>query len=133
MLSGNAVTKQPQNPLRDFKVFISDIFRKPPVLLPLVALFHVLWFMVMLWSVITAYSAGTAENAGWMLLYTIFWIGVSDLRKWGAIGYILLTVVSILVWYVPYLDGKSSSHVSPMFLVDIVFSFFALVYYKKFR
>jgi len=36
--------------MRSFKETINDIIRKPPMLFPLVALFHVLWLLFTIWD-----------------------------------------------------------------------------------
>jgi hypothetical protein len=119
--------------LRDIKVFISDIFRKPPILFPLVAVFHVVWFFICLLSLVQQPGTSTYVGMLWMLVYSIFWIGVADQRKWAAMGYIGITVVDIIIWYMAYAHGTTSPYQSPLFLIDILFSFFIMFYFKRFR
>ncbi len=68
-----------------------------------------------------------------MLGYTIGWVGVADQKKWGAFAYIGVTVVNI----VEYLTHRGKFGVdmysSPLFLIDILFCFFILFYFKRFR
>jgi hypothetical protein len=119
--------------LRDIKVFFSDIFRKPPILFPLVAIFHVVCLVVSLISLIQQPGSATGLEVAWMLGYTLFWVGVADLRKWGALGYIGTTVVSIVVWYMAYAHGHRALDGSPIFIIDILFCFFIMFYFKRFR
>ena len=119
--------------MRTLKIFFSDIFQKPPVLFPLVALFHIVCLLASLWSLVQLPSSATYIAATWMGAYTFFWIGVTDLRKWGAIGYIGTTVVSIVVWYMAYANGHKALDGSPLFIIDILFCFFVLFYFKRFR
>lgn len=118
--------------MSDTRTLIKDLITKPPVAFPLVALFHILIFI---WSLTTlAQAPGTATelNSLWLLGYTIFWLGATALRKWGGIGYILVTAADIVTWYT--LDAHHKNlYTSSLFLISIVFSFFVIVYYRRFR
>ncbi|MNX93552.1 hypothetical protein D3C86_1257360 [compost metagenome] len=77
-----------------------------------------------------------------MILMTIFWIGATLFQKWGALGFLLLTALTvsvfyfatgmeykrlldILMLYIPY-EGK----VLPV-PVNTLFSFAILYYYRR--
>ncbi len=119
--------------MRDLKTFVSDIFRKPPVLFPLVAVFHIVLLCITLYTAIKEPGNTTYLGLLWMTAYAFFWVGTADLRKWGALGYIGVTVVSIVVWYMAYAVGHRPSNGSPIFLIDLLFSFFIMFYFKRFR
>ena len=119
--------------MRDLKTFFKDIITQPPVLFPLAALFHIVLLLVTLWALIKAPGTSTEVNVLWMLGYATCWLAVADMRKWGAIGYIIITVTSILVNF----SSKSSMAIleygSPIFITDVLFCFFIMFYFKRFR
>jgi hypothetical protein len=120
--------------VRDFKGFVNDIVRNPPVLFPLIGLFHILW---LLWSLWSAHNEPFPNivwlDVLWMVGYTLFWIAACDYRKWGALGYILLTLVNASL-YLAIMNGKiSRDYLSNLFLLDGLFSVFLVFYYKRFR
>jgi len=68
-----------------------------------------------------------------MIGYTTFWLAASDLRKWGGLGYIVLTLVNACL-YLAIRNGKMQvSYMSNMFLLDGLFSVFLVFYYKRLR
>ena len=120
--------------MRNFKAFIIDITRKPPILFPLVALFHVLWFLWTLWDDRSTPFPGIEWlQVLWMAGYALFWIAASDLRKWGALGYIFLTLLNASLYLAIRNSKVSILYMSNMFLLDGLFSVFLVFYYRKFR
>lgn len=117
----------------DIKANIKDFFTKPPVVFPLVALFHLLLLILSVVSLISAPATATEIGAAWMLAYTLFWLAASTMRKWGAIGYILVTVADILTWYAVKDPHLRDFYNSSLFLISIVFSLFIVIYYRRFR
>ena len=120
--------------MRTVKEFTVDIVRKPPISFPLIGLFHLLWLFGTIWSDRhEPFPDVVWLEELWMAGYTFFWIVACDLRKWGAIGYIAITVLNASL----YLGGRYGKvprdYVSDMFLIDILFSGFLVFYYKKFR
>ena len=118
--------------MRSFKQFTTDIVRKPPMLFPLVALFHVLWF---LWTIYD--DRHEPLDIAWLQVlwltgFTLFWIATCDLRKWGAIGYFALTLIDAVLYFAARNHVADQLYLSNMFLLDGLFSFFLLFYYKKF-
>jgi hypothetical protein len=120
--------------LRSFKQFATDIVRNPPMLFPLVGVFHIFWLLLTVWSDRHEPFPGIVWlEVLWMAGYTIFWIAVCDLRKWGANGYIFLTLLNASL-YLAIRSGKlSRDYLSNMFLLDGLFSVFLVFYYKRFR
>ena len=119
--------------MRSIKIFVTDIFKKPPLLFPLVAMFHVLLLIWLLWSDIGVHFPDPAwVEVLWMIGYTVFWLAACDLRKWGALGYIILTLLDAAI-YLGVRNGKIPiDYLSNMFLLDGLFSFFLIFYYKRF-
>jgi hypothetical protein len=120
--------------LRSTRQFFIDIVKKPPVLFPLVALFHVLWLIWTIWSDRYLHFPDLALlEVCWMIGYTVFWIVACDFRKWGALGYFALTLVNTCI-YLAVRNGKlPAGYESNMFLLDGLFSVFLLIYYKRFN
>ena len=120
--------------MRTFKEVFIDIVRKPPILFPLVGLFHVLLLGWYVWSDRSVpFPSIVFLELVWMTGYTVFWIAASDFRKWGALGYIVLTIINASL-YLAIRNGMiSRDYMSNMFLLDGLFSVFLLFYYKKFR
>jgi hypothetical protein len=68
-----------------------------------------------------------------MIGYTFFWLVACDFKKWGALGYILLTLVNTCL-YLAIRNGKVGiGYMSNMFLMDDLLSIFLLIYYKRFN
>ncbi len=101
---------------------------------PIIGLFHVLWFAYTVWSDRNEPFPNIVWlEALWMVGYTAFWLAACDLRKWGAIGYILLTLLNASL-YLAISNGKMSrEYLSNMFLLDGLFSIFLVFYYKRFE
>lgn len=116
---------------RTLKQFLRDVTKKPPVMMPYVAAAHVLW---LLWTVVTCMSASAGIlwlQALWMAAYTVCWIAACDLRRWGAIGYVLLTVANTCI----YLGVKNvydrDLYASNLFILDALFSFYLIVFFRR--
>jgi hypothetical protein len=120
--------------VRSFKEFVIDIVKKPPLLFPLVGLFHIVWTVGIIWDDRHVPFPGIAWlELLWMIGYTGFWIAACDLRKWGASGYILLTLLNTGL-YLAIRNGKMPiDYMSNMFLLDGLFSVFLVFYYKRFK
>ena len=120
--------------MRSSKEFLSDIVRKPPILFPLVGLFHVL---LLIWLIVSdkgvPFPGIVWLGPLWMLGYTVFWIAACDMRRWGALGYILLTLLNATIYLAARNKMINRDYLSDMFLVDGLFSVFLLFYYKRFR
>jgi hypothetical protein len=119
--------------MRSIKEFTIDIVRKPPILFPLVGLFHILWLLWVIWSDHTSTIEVFSLQVAWMIAYTFFWIAVCDFRKWGAIGYFALTLLNTML----YLAGRNykvyDQFTSNIVLIDALFCFFIFIYYKRLR
>lgn len=115
------------------KNFFRRILSKPPFIFPWVALFHLLMLIII--------TAGNTEFSFpseawiapfWLLLFTISWIFVCDLRRWAALLYILLTMLNLILHFSLKYQSEVFVYTAPFFLIYILFSFFILVYFRKF-
>ena len=78
-------------------------------------------------------EASTELNVLWMLAYTISWIGVADQKKWGAFAYIGVTVINIVLYLTLKTPHDRALYISSLFILDILFCFFIMFYFKRFR
>ncbi len=120
--------------MRSAKAFVTDLFTKPPsILFPLVGLAHVLWLLWTIWSDRYVPFIDPARlQILWILGYTIFWLAACDMRKWGALGYMFLTLLNIVIFLTATTLYARDMYMSNLFLIDGVFSFFLLFYFKRF-
>ena len=120
--------------MRSFREFIVDIAKKPPILFPLVALFHILWLLMAVWSCHNEpFPSFPWLDVLWLTAYSVFWIAACDMRKWGALGYIFLMMIDTLL-FLAIRNGKLPvEYKSSMLFVDALFSIPLLYYYKRFR
>ncbi len=120
--------------MRSFKELTTDLIKKPPMLFPLVGLFHVLWLLLF---IVLDYKEPFPNivwlGVVWTLGYTVFWLAACDLRKWGALGYIALTLINTVLYYIPFKGGVHTEYGSNMPLIDGLFSFFLVFYYRRFK
>jgi len=68
-----------------------------------------------------------------MLGYTVFWIATCDHRRWGAWGYIALTMLNGILFLTIKNVTDRELYMSPLFLFDDMFCVLLLVFYKRFR
>lgn len=114
-------------------ISFKDLVTKPPVVFPLVALFHIILLLISLVTLIQVPAFDTGLSFLWMVGYTAFWLGAMALRKWGAMGYILVTAANIVTWYAIKDPLYKELYKSNLFLIDLIFSFFLILYYRRFR
>ena len=119
--------------MRSVRELWVDIVVRPPVLFPLVGLFHVLW---LIWTLVTLrgepFGIPELVKVSWMVSYTFFWIGACDMRKWAALGYMFITILNFALFFLLKSTYDKDIYTSTLFLLDGLFSFFLLIYYKRF-
>jgi hypothetical protein len=119
--------------MRTFKNFVRDVATKPPVVMPFVGLAHVLWLVWAIWQNRFVPLHGVEWlQVLWMLAYTVSWIAACDLKKWGALCYILLTMLNVCLFLIMKNSYDRSVYTSNLFLLDGMFSFYLLLFYKRF-
>ena len=119
--------------MRSFKQFTVDIVKKPPLSFPLIGLFHLLLLLWTVWDDRKEPFDIVWLEVAWLVGYTFFWIAACDLRKWGAMGYFLLTLLNISLYLATRNHKIPQGYFSNMFLLDGLFSIFLLFSYKKLR
>lgn len=118
-----------RNPIQ----FIKDIATKTPIFFPMVALFHLFY----LGHSIYTDSTEPITSIIWLqslyaLLYAIFWLGVCDMRRWAAWGYIALCSLNIALMFFLKNMHNGDLYYGSLFPTDVLFVFFILFYYKRF-
>jgi len=108
--------------------------KKPPVLFPLVALFHIVMLGYSIWNYHTEPfpSIGWVQPL-WMLCYTISWIFVCDMKRWAMYVYMGLTTLNLILRVYVTSPTLRSDFTDTLFPLDILFTFFLMVYYKRFE
>lgn len=118
--------------MRTFSQTLTDMFRRPPILLPLVGIAHIVGFIYVLWECRNVEGLSTLWlQPLWMLGYTFFWLACCNLKRWGVYGYLALTIANTLIYVTADSISTRSAYTSNLFLFDIVFSFFLIIYYKR--
>lgn len=109
--------------------FFEKYIKRPPVVFPLVALFHIVLFGYTVYiDADIMFSTPIWIQVLWMFLYTFSWIFVWGLKRWALYTYVALTLCSIIV----RLTVDDSFYHSSLFLTDIIFSMLGLAYIKRF-
>lgn len=114
--------------------FFKRIWQRPPVLFPLVALFHVVVLVYYVWI----FRSEPFPSKGWavpgiLLLYTISWLFVCDFKRWAAFAYIGLASASIALRFTLSDYNDVMLYADTMFPADLLFTFFIMFYYKRFK
>lgn len=115
--------------------FLKNILTKPPVMFPLVALFHLFMLGYSLWWDVgeVPFPSVYWISSLWLLVYTVCWIAICDLRKWAGITYVLLTALHISLHYLLHSATDIALYTPPFMLVFVLFSFFVLVFFRRFQ
>jgi hypothetical protein len=110
---------------------IKNWWNKPPALFPWVALFHLVITGHAIWTFMGEPLEAWAYPASFVL-YTALWFFVTSLKRWAAWGYIALTSINLLLHFYLVKDGGWYAFSGAMFPLDVLFSFFILVFYRRF-
>lgn len=114
--------------------FFKRMWQKPPVAFPLIALFHVGLLLYMVYDTIAEpVYGGVMAQPAIMLLYTIAWLFVCDMKKWAALTYIALTTLNLLLRFLVTDMSILNSYTDTLFPADVLFTFFVMFYYKRFE
>jgi len=119
--------------LRSIKELTTDLIKKPPMLFPLVGLFHVLWLLRTVYSMSHAPMGLEWLQVVWIGAFTVFWLGICDMRKWAAFCYIAITIVDFALFFSLKQNYQKDLYTSSILFIDGIFSFFVLFYFKRFE
>lgn len=114
--------------------FYKRMWQKPPIVFPLVALFHVGVLLYLLYDAIAdpVYGAVMMQPV-LMLLYTVAWLFVCDMKKWAALVYIGLTTMNLLLRFTLVDPSMLNNYTDVLFPADVLFTFFVMFYFKRFQ
>lgn len=119
--------------MRAPKQILIDLVRKPPMIMPMIAIAHILWLVWTVWgNRLLPFGSIEWLQALWLVAYTVFWLAACDLKRWGAIGYLLLSVGNITIYLLVKDVYMRQMYLSNLFIVDVLFSFFLMFSFKKF-
>ena len=108
-----------------------------PVLVPLVAGFHLVMLIIAIIGFSAADVLGEPVPMGtclvW-LLYSAAWISIClQQQKWAAITYIILTAINLALQFLLPKGSLWQQVGGSVFPFDLLMCFFILLYYKRFR
>ena len=110
-------------------------FRKPPVLFPLVMLFHAFLLGLHIYYNWQDFSSSlNAIQTAWYVLALFFMLFICDLQRWAALGYIALTIIGLALQFL--LTKGNVWHEAgtlTLFPFDLLMTVFLLFYYKRFE
>jgi glycerol-3-phosphate acyltransferase PlsY len=114
--------------------FIKRIWQKPPIAFPLIGLFHVGILGYILYDNISDPIGGLI----WMqpismLVYTVLWLLICDLKKWAALGYMGVTTANLIARMLITDHMVEVYFLNVLFPADVIFTIITLIYYKKFE
>lgn len=116
---------------------IYNFFKSAPIIFPLLALF----LMVLTIYEISLFWFGGSVPAIYlwrpviMLAYSATWVGASYLKKWGAIGFV---IVSLTVMLIGYLGDESLKNSLGDLLfrpipINLLMSMLIFLFFKRFK
>jgi len=117
--------------MRSFKEFLNDIVRKPPLLFPLVALFHVLWLLWTIWDDRKEPMDIAWLQVVWLAVFVFLWIEISDLRKWAAIAYFIFTLLDVSLALAAKTNIAYFFYPCNLVGFDVLFSVLILIFYRR--
>lgn len=95
---------------------------------PLVALFH---FLVLGIEVFT-FDALLWAQLVWKILFAITWLFICDLKRWAAFIYMTLTTANLFMRWLITNPSIVNNYTDALFPADVAFTFFVLIYFRKF-
>lgn len=108
------------------------IWQKPPMAFPWIAVGHVAYLVYLVVDAIVD-PVGTLMLVQplYMLLYTIAWLFVCDMKKWAAYAYVGLTTLNLLLRMALTAEIDKAYFTDVIFPADVLFCFFVLFYFKR--
>ena len=118
--------------MRNLGEYLRDVVRKPPMVLPMVGLFHLFAVVWTIWSDRKVpFPDVVWLQVFWLVAYTAFWLWACGLKKIGAAGYIALTLLDLIIFLGAKNQVISENYISFIFPVDVLFSMALLYYFKR--
>lgn len=112
--------------------FFKRIIQKPPVAFPLVALFHIGLLLYMVYNNVSDPVNGMIwVQPAILLIYTICWLWVCDMKKMAVLAYMGITTVNLVARMVVTDEMMRVYFLDALFPADIIFTIITALYYKK--
>lgn len=109
------------------------IWRKPPIAFPILLLFHVGLLCYILYDAIVDPVGGLLlVQPLSLLLYTIAWLFVCDLKRWAGYTYMALATLNLGLRFFLTSSIDRAYFTDVLFPADIVFTVIVILYIKKF-
>lgn len=100
--------------------------------MPYVGIAHLLWLV---WTIVQCARLPFGVEwlqLVWMAGYAVTWIAACDLKKWGAMAYMGLTITNAIIFLAVKDIYLRDVYMSSIFLIDGIFSFYLLFFFKRF-
>lgn len=113
---------------------IQSFFSKSPILFPLAALFHLILLLLsvfMLWPTALNQPEWLAPLAH--VLFALAACGLCSMRKWSALVYVGLSMLCLGMMYLSTADSTVRIFAQALFPLNLILSFFILLFYKRFQ
>lgn len=105
-----------------------------PVALPLIGLAHGVWLVWAIWDYRgEPFPSPIWAQVAWLVAYTLSWLLASRLLRVGAWIYLALTALNILLRFFLKDESALAFYTDALFPFDVLFCFFLLLFYKRFR
>lgn len=119
--------------------FLQNFFSRPPIVFPLVSIFLI---AITVYDITEWVGLNSVYKIYWLkplplVLYSIFWLAATMLKRWAAAAFIVLSIVHIALFLFLQKDRQIGAvldnfMVSPLPL-GMLFSFIMLIYFRKLR
>ena len=107
---------------------------RTPVIFPAVAVGHFLWLLWTIWDYrAEPFPSPIWTQVAWLAAYTLTWMLAWKGLRVGAWAYLALTSANILLRLVLKDESALAFYTDALFPFDVLFSFFLILYYKRFR
>ena len=105
-----------------------------PVVFPAVAAAHFVWLLWTIWDFRDQpFPSAIWVTVVWHCLYTLSWMLAWKGLRVGAWVYLALTSLNLVLRFLLKDGSVLAFYTDALFPFDILFSFFLLLYYKRFR
>ena len=105
-----------------------------PIFYPILLLAHLGALGYILYGFLGEFESLTSWiNVGWAIGFTLFWAGATLRYRWGALGYILLTIADIATYYAATQNAYLRFYVSSFFIFNLVLSIALLWHYRQLK
>ncbi len=107
---------------------------RTPIIFPALAVAHFGWLLWTIWDFREQpFPSPIWTTVAWLAAYTLAWMLAWKGLRIGAWAYLALTSANLLLRLLLKDESALTFYTDALFPFDILFSFFLLLYYKRFR